>query len=88
MKNLDLNHNEIRCSVSIASNISAGTGKTPDKHFVMYLNDSLGSAFELEKQLIVSKNLNFIALDRFGLLAEKVKKHGKKISNFIDKLDD
>ncbi|MBC3847336.1 four helix bundle protein [Winogradskyella echinorum] len=77
-----------RCSVSIASNISEGTSKRTDKHFIKYLEDSLGSAFELETQLIVCKNLNFIPLEKFESLAESVKTLQQKISNFIDKLDD
>lgn len=37
-----------RCSVSIASNIAEGTSKRSDKHFIKFLEDSLGSAFEWE----------------------------------------
>ena len=35
-----------RYSVSIASNIAEGTSKRSDKHFIKFLEDSLGSAFE------------------------------------------
>lgn len=35
-----------RCSVSIASNISEGSSKRTDRHFIKFLDDSLGSAFE------------------------------------------
>ena len=76
-----------RCSVSIASNISEGTSKRTDKHFAKYLDDSLGSAFELETQLIVCKNLNFISEEKFKYLENQVQKLQQKISNFIDKLD-
>ncbi len=76
-----------RCSLSIASNISEGTSKRSDKHFIKYLEDSLGSAFELETQLIVCKNLNFINEKEFRSFEEKIQKLQSKISNFIDKLD-
>lgn len=45
-----------RCAFSIPSNISEGTGKSSNKHFNKYLEDSLGSAFEWETQLIVAFN--------------------------------
>ena len=45
-----------RCAVSIPSNISEGTSKSSNKHFNKYLEDSLGSAFEWETQLIVAFN--------------------------------
>ena len=77
-----------RCSVSIASNISEGSSKRSNKHFIKYLEDSLGSAFELETQLIVCKNLNFITIDKFDNYEDRIQKLQQKISNFIDKLDD
>lgn len=77
-----------RCSVSIASNISEGSSKRTNKHFIKYLEDSLGSAFELELQLIVCKNLNFINEDEFESNAKATQKLQQKISNFIDRLDD
>lgn len=49
-----------KCSVSIASNISEGTSKRTDKHFLKFLDDSLGSAFEWETQLIICYRQNFI----------------------------
>lgn len=75
-----------RCSVSIASNISEGSSKRTDVHFVKYLNDSLGSAFEWETQLIVCFRQNFLTEDRFKLLEDKVQALQSKISNFIEKL--
>ena len=76
-----------RCSVSIASNIAEGTSKRSEKHFVKYLEDSLGSAFEWETQLIICKNLNYISENEFNELQLRIKKLQQKISNFIDKID-
>jgi len=76
-----------RCSVSIASNISEGSSKRSNKHFIKYLEDSLGSAFELETQLIVCLHLGFISEEKFESLETIVLKLQQKISNFIDKLD-
>lgn len=76
-----------RCAVSIASNIAEGSSKRSNKHFIKYLEDSLGSAFECETQLIICKNLNFISEEKFNQFELKIKKIQQKISNFIDKLD-
>ena len=76
-----------RCSISIASNMAEGTSKRTNKHFIKYLEDSLGSAFEWETQIIICRNLNFIAEETFLEFQAKIKKLQQKISNFIDKLD-
>ncbi len=49
-----------RCSVSIPSNIAEGAGRNSKKEFNNFLAISLGSAFELETQLIIATNLNYI----------------------------
>jgi len=48
--------NQIRRSViSIASNIAEGSNRNSDKEFVQFLYIALGSAAELETQLIIAK---------------------------------
>ena len=54
-----------RAAVSIPSNIAEGTSRNSDKEFVRFLEISLGSAFELESQLILAKRLEFIEIDTF-----------------------
>lgn len=76
-----------RCSVSIASNISEGSSKRTDRHFLKYLDDSLGSAYEWETQIIVCSRQNFIAQELFIKLEDKVQALQSKISNFMDTLD-
>lgn len=46
-----------RCSISISSNIAEGAGRYGKKEFQHFLNIAYGSLFELETQLIISKNL-------------------------------
>lgn len=76
-----------RCSVSIASNISEGSSKKTNVHFIKYLEDSLGSAFEWETQLIVCFRQDFISEENFKPLESQVIMIQRKISNFIDSLD-
>ena len=77
-----------RSSISIASNIAEGSSKRTNKHFIKYLDDSLGSAFELETQLIICRNLNYLSEKDFLILEKPTKRLQQKISNFIDKLSD
>lgn len=50
-----------RSSISIASNIAEGSGQNSDKEFNHFLAVSLGSAFELQTQLILTKELNLLS---------------------------
>ena len=71
-----------RCAVSIPSNISEGTSKSTDKHFNKYLEDSLGSAFEWETQLIVAHNENYFSDGLFEELEQRIILIQKMISRF------
>ena len=49
-----------RAVVSISSNIAEGCAKTSDAEFAKFLDTALGSAFEVETQLLVAKNVGYI----------------------------
>ena len=49
-----------RSSVSIPSNIAEGAARHSQKEFIQFLYIGLGSASELETQLIIAENLGFI----------------------------
>ncbi len=48
-----------RCSVSIPSNIAEGSGRNTTKEYIQFLYIALGSASELETQLIIGENIGF-----------------------------
>jgi len=50
-----------RCAVSIPSNIAEGAARNSRKEFVQFLHIALGSAAELETQLILAKNMGFLS---------------------------
>jgi len=53
-----------RCSVSIPSNIAEGCGRHSEKELMQFLYITLGSASELETQIIISQELNFLEKDK------------------------
>jgi len=53
----------IRSAISIPSNIAEGCGRKSNKELHQFLNIALGSSFELETQLIIAKEFNYIDQD-------------------------
>lgn len=49
-----------RSAISIPSNIAEGAARNSKKEFIQFLYIALGSAAELETQLIVAKELGYI----------------------------
>jgi four helix bundle protein len=75
-----------RASVSIPSNIAEGTGRRTDKEFVRFLDISISSAYELETQLILCLDLDFINEQTFNELEEKVQEIERLVHSLREKL--
>jgi len=54
-----------RAAVSIPANIAEGSAKSSNKDFARFLEMSLSSCYELETELLVSKNLKYISEEIF-----------------------
>ena len=52
-----------RSAISIPSNIAEGAGRSSGKEFARFLEYSLGSAYELETQILISEKRNYISND-------------------------
>lgn len=50
-----------RSVVSISSNIAEGAGRESVKEFKYFLNIARGSSYELETQLMISRNMGYIS---------------------------
>lgn len=58
-----------RAVISIPSNIAEGYGRRSHKEYLQFYSIAYGSALEVETQLILSKELNFITQAEFNQAA-------------------
>ena len=49
-----------RAAVSISANIAEGAGRVTDKDFAHFLSIALGSAYELETELVLAQNVGYL----------------------------
>jgi len=69
-----------RSSVSIPSNIAEGAGRKTNKEFSHFLDITRGSTYELETQLIISRNLDFIDETSFSEIIFELEEIQKMIT--------
>ena len=75
-----------RSAVSIPSNVAEGFRRFHNKEYRQFLYTSLGSCAELETQLTIAMELNYIQKDTENKLLEKLDHICRMISNLIKKL--
>lgn len=80
-----LNSQISRCSISIPSNIAEGSARI-DKSFSHFLNVSLGSSFELLKQLHIEQHRNYINQELFNQLENKIEEFQRMTMTFQNNL--
>lgn len=59
-----------RAVVSISSNIAEGCAKPSEADFAKFLDTALGSAFEVETQLLIAKNVGYITNEMYVQLQD------------------
>lgn len=76
-----------RSASSIPTNVVEGCGRNTDKDFCRFLYFAFGSANELEYQLILSKDLNFLESETAMSLISKVEEIKKMLNKLISILE-
>jgi len=76
-----------RAAISISSNIAEGSSRNSNKDFSRFLSISLGSAFELETQLIIANKLHLIDEKSLKNIITSLSEIQKMIIGFQNKLN-
>ena len=72
-----------RAAVSISSNIAEGASRKSEMEFIHFLEIALGSAFELETQLIIADRVGYIAELHINQLLERLHAIQKGVNHLI-----
>jgi len=72
-----------RCAVSIPSNIGEGCGRNTKKDSLQFFYIARGSLYELETQIYLSYDLNYISKITLQELLDKLEVVRKLLSGFI-----
>lgn len=76
-----------RSAVSIGSNIAEGAGRRSKKEFRQFLDITTGSCYELETQLIISRNLDYLSKEKSERLIESLTEIQKMLYALIKSLN-
>lgn len=74
-----------RAAISIPSNIAEGYGRGHDKEIIHFLYISLGSASELETQLIISNDIHYLPDNSYQELSSLNNEIIRMLSSLINK---
>jgi len=72
-----------RAVVSISSNIAEGSARPSDADFAHFLDVALGSAYEVETQLLIAKNVGYIQEEQCDILKTTLINIEQQLSNLI-----
>ena len=61
-----------RAAISIPSNIAEGAGRNSNAQFKNFLQISIGSCYEAENQLIISKELEYISEEELDTISKEL----------------
>jgi four helix bundle protein len=75
-----------RSASSIPTNIAEGCGRSTDKDFARFLDNAMGSASELEYQLILCGDLEYITQDTCEKTNSELTEIKRMLNAFIQKL--
>jgi four helix bundle protein len=75
-----------RAAVSIGSNIAEGCCRDPGPEFARFLQMAMGSASELEYQLLLSHDLHFMAAASYERLSREIMEVKRMLATLIPKV--
>ncbi len=72
-----------RAAVSIPSNIAEGAARNHKKEYIQFLYVALASGSEVDTQLIIASNLNYLSINNYQILSDKVETIQKMLQGLI-----
>ena len=69
-----------RGAVSIPANIAEGCSRKTSIDFARFIEIALGSSFELETQIIIANNLNYISIEKTEIIIAELNILQKRIN--------
>lgn len=75
-----------RSGVPIPSNIAEGCGRSSNAELVRFLYIAMGSAQELDYQLFLSSELNYMSDEKYNNIKQQLTLLQKKLNRFIQTL--
>lgn len=76
-----------RAAVSIPSNIAEGKGRYSHRDVVHFLYQARGSLFELETQLAIARDLEYLEQQQFGKLNSKIEELSRILNGLINRFN-
>ncbi len=75
-----------RAAISIPSNIAEGKGRHTDRDFSHFLFQARGSLLELETQVELARELNYLSEEEAGMLFKSTAAVGRALTGLINSL--
>ena len=75
-----------RSAASIPSNIAEGCGRKSNKEFLRFLEIALSSGYELEYQVLLAHELQYIKQSNYQHISTKTVEVNKMLNRFITRL--
>jgi four helix bundle protein len=72
-----------RAAVSIPSNIAEGQGRISRGEFKQFLGHARGSVFELESQVLITRNLTYLTDTETNSLLERITELGRILNGLL-----
>ena len=75
-----------RAAVSIPSNVAEGCGREGNGELRRFLHIAMGSASELDYQILLARDLHYLEVDTYAALEESLVSVKRMLNAFIQKL--
>ncbi len=75
-----------RSASSISSNIAEGCGRETNKEYARFLQIAMGSAYELDYQILLSKDLGYIKASNYTELDVKIDSVKRQLAVLLRKV--